>query len=385
VLSATPGKRPVIVRYPGSNALIINADPETQRLLADVITQLDTRREQVLVEAIVVEISDNAARELGVQLLVAGREGSNVPFAATQYPGSNPGIVSLAGAAAAQRRRDQGDDDSVLDLARNVAVQSLLGLNGALAGLAGSNDNALFGLIINAVKSDTGSNLLSTPSVLTLDNEEARILVGQEVPITTGEVLGDANTNPFRTTARQDIGILLEVKPQINAGGGITLFLRQEVSSIAGAVNANSDLILNKRELQTKVSVDDGAIVALGGLLDRNDRNTVDKIPGLGDLPVLGGLFRNTSRRRDQTNLMVFIRPTIVRTAAQAQRMSAGRYEYMRDSQPRLPGMQEAALEALVRDYLRTTPPAWLPSDALPVQAVPAPVPAPVPAQDPRR
>jgi general secretion pathway protein D len=385
LLTAVPGKRPTIVRYPGSNALIINADPETQRLLTDVITQLDTRREQVLVEAIVVEISDNAARELGVQLLIAGREGSNVPFLATQYPGSAPGIVSLAGAAAAQRRRNAGGtEDSALDLARNVAVQSLLGLNSALAGIAGSNDNALFGLIINAVKSDTGSNLLSTPSVLTLDNEEARILVGQEVPITTGEVLGSANTNPFRTTARQDIGIQLEVKPQINAGGGITLFLRQEVSSIAGAVNAGSDLILNKREIETRVLVDDGAIVALGGLLDQNDRNTVDKIPGLGDIPVVGGLFRSTSRRRDKTNLMVFIRPTIIRSPAEAQRMTAPRYDYMRDSQVRIPGQQEAALEALVRDYLRTTPPsappiAPSPTTLRPVEAEALPAPPATP------
>ncbi len=361
VITATPGKRPTIVRYPGANALIINADPETQRLLADVIAQLDTRREQVLVEAIVVEISDNAARELGVQLLIAGKEGSNIPFLATQH-GSGPGIVSLAGAAAAQRQRERrrpgDDDDTALDLARDVAMQSLLGLNGALGGFAGSNDNATFGLIINAVKSDTGSNLLSTPSILTLDNEEARILVGQEVPVTTGEVLGDANTNPFRTTSRQDVGIQLEVKPQINAGGGITLFLRQEVSSIAGPVSADqSDLILNKRELETKVLVDDGAIVALGGLLDQNDRNTVDKVPLLGDIPIVGGLFRSRARARDKTNLMVFIRPTIVRNAAEAQAMTAPRYDFMRASQVPMPGQREAALEALVRDYLRTTPP----------------------------
>lgn len=357
VIGGVPGKRPVIVRYPGANALIINADPETQRLLTDVITQLDTRREQVLVEAIVVEISDNAARELGVQLLVAGREGSNVPFLATQYPSGTPGIVPLAAAAAAQAERDRGRNDTVLDLARNAALQSLLGLNGALGGIGGGNDNALFGLIINAVKSDTASNLLSTPSVMTLDNEEARILVGQEVPITTGEVLGDANTNPFRTTARQDVGIQLEVRPQINAGGGITLTLRQEVSSIAGAVNAASgDLILNKRELETKVLVDDGAIVALGGLLDQSDRDTVDKIPVLGDIPVLGGLFRSTARSRAKTNLMVFIRPTIIRTPVQAQAMTAPRYDGLRDASIREPG-QQAALDALVRDYLRTTPP----------------------------
>jgi len=376
VIGPPGGKRPVIVRYPGANALIINADPETQRLLTDVITQLDTRREQVLVEAIVVEISDDAARELGVQLLIAGREGSNVPFVATQYPSASPGILPLAAGIAGQRQRGAAGDtaDSALDLARRTALQSLLGLNGGLAGFGGSSGDALFGVIINAVKSDTGSNLLSTPSIMTLDNEEARILVGQEVPITTGEVLGDANTNPFRTTARQDVGIQLEVRPQINAGGGITLFLRQEVSSIAGPVTAGSaDLILNKRELETKVLVDDGAIVALGGLLDQNDRETVDKIPLLGDIPVIGGLFRNTARSRAKTNLMVFIRPTIVRSPLEAQRIAAPRYEYMRNSEVRDPG-QEAMLDALVRDYLRTAPPVTPPPGA--IEPAPLPVPA---------
>lgn len=360
LITAVPGKRPTIVRYPGSNSLIINADPETQRLLVDVITQLDTRREQVLVEAIVVEISNNAAKRLGAQLLIAGKEGSNIPFLATQHPGAGTAIMPLAaGWYGEQRRGDDDDDDNgVLDLARQAAVQSLLGINGALGGIAGSNDNATFGLIIDAVNSDTASNLLSTPSILTLDNEEARILVGQEVPITTGEVLGDSNSNPFRTTARQDVGIQLEVTPQINAGGGITLTLRQEVSSIAGPVGDDvSELVLNKREVETRVLVDDGEIVALGGLLDQSDRNTVSKVPLLGDIPIVGHLFRHRSRARDKTNLMVFIRPTIVRSTADAQAMSAGRYGYMRGQLP-VVGERENALDELVREYLRTTPPA---------------------------
>ena len=358
LITAVPGKRPTIVRYPGSNSLIINADPETQRLLVDVITQLDTRREQVLVEAIVVEISDNAARRLGAQLLVAGKEGSNVPFLATQHPGAGTGIMPIAGGwYAEQQRREGNDDDGVLDLARQAAVQSLLGINGALGGIAGSSDNATFGLIIDAVNSDTASNLLSTPSILTLDNEEARILVGQEVPTTSGEVLGDNNSNPFRTIQRQDVGIQLEVTPQINAGGGITLAIRQEVSSIAGPVSEDfSELVLNKREVETRVLVDDGEIVALGGLLDQSDRNTVSKVPLLGDIPIVGELFKHRSRSRDKTNLMVFIRPTIVRSTADAQAMSAGRWDYMRGQLPVM-GERETALDELVREYLRTSPP----------------------------
>lgn len=378
VITPAAGKRPVIVRYPGSNALIINADPETQRALMEVIRQLDVHREQVLVEAIVVEISDTAAKRLGVQLLLAGRNGT-VPLIATQYSGASPGIVPLA-AAAAGTRSNNGQDDSVLEQARNVAAQSLLGLSGGLIGLAGQSNDAVFGMIIDAVKSDTGSNLLSTPSIMTLDNEQARILVGQEVPITTGEVLGAANDNPFRTIQRQDVGVELEVRPQINTAGGITLAIKQEVSAIAGPVSAqSSELVFNKRQIETRVVVENGAIVALGGLLDQNDRQTVEKVPLLGDVPGLGALFRHKSRNRDKTNLMVFIRPTIIRDAADAQRMTAPRYTYLRDRQL-ADGDPEAALDALVRDYLRAPPP-QLP--AAPASAVPAPATTPAPGARP--
>lgn len=357
VIGAGTGRRPVIVRAPGRNALIINADPDIQRTLVDVITRLDTRREQVLVEAIVVEISDDAARELGVQIAAAGRDGT-LPFMATQFRGGGPGITELAGAALA----DRDDDSELARLARNAAAQSLLGLTGGLAGIAGSSGDLMFGLILNAVRSDNGSHLLSTPSILTLDNEAARILVGQEIPVTSGEVLGDSNSNPFRTIDRQDVGIQLEVTPQINAGGGITLQLRQEVSSVAGPVAADfSELILNKREIETRVLVDDGAIVVLGGLLDQQDRHSTDKVPLLGDIPGLGRLFRNDASSSERTNLMVFLRPTVIRDAADAQRSTAPRFDYMRDAQLRLPGddpgQREAALDALVRDYLQGTPP----------------------------
>lgn len=369
VIAATPGKRPTIVRAPGQNALIINADPETQRTLVDLIRQLDTRRKQVLVEAIVVEISDDAASELGAQIALANRDG--VPFGVSQFPNaSGPGINELVGAGLLE----DDDDSDLAEVARRAALQSLLGLTGGLAGIGGSAGNTLFGLVINAVKSDTGSNLLSTPSIMTLDNEPARILVGQEVPVTSGEVLGDSNSNPFRTIEREDVGIKLEVTPQINAGGGITLQLRQEVSSVAGPVSADyNELIINKREVETRVLVDDGAIVVIGGLLDQAERSSVDKVPLLGDIPLLGSLFRSKAKSKDKTNLMVFIRPTIVGDPAAAQRVTAPRYDYMRDSQLQLHDskQREAALDALVRDYLRTHPP------VAPGPTPPAPAPAP--------
>ncbi|MFZ7095563.1 type II secretion system secretin GspD [Luteimonas dalianensis] len=368
-VTVAPGRRATIARYPGANAIIINADPETQRMLVDVITQLDVRREQVLVEALVVEISDAAARKLGAQLMVAGRDG-NIPLGYTNFPGSAPGMGALAAGAAALR-----DGDTTSPAVDN-ALRSLLGYNGGLMGLAGETGSAVFGLIIDAVKSDTASNLLSTPSILTLDNEEARILVGQEVPITTGEVLGDSNSNPFRTINRQDVGVQLQVRPQINAGGGITLALRQEVSSIAGPVSEDfNELILSKRQIDTRVLADDGSIVVLGGLLDQADRNTVNKVPVLGDIPGLGALFRSTARERNQTNLMVFIRPTIVRDSAQAQAITAPRYDYMRNRQ--LVGGGTAAdgralLDALIQDYFGTTPPVAPPAQ-LPAPAAEAP------------
>jgi general secretion pathway protein D len=348
-----PGRRANIALFEGANALVIAADPETQRLLADVVRQLDTRREQVLVEAIVVEVSDDAAAALGVQFLLAG-DGKNAPFFATNYSNSAPSILALTGAIAGGNVVNE--DDTTLQALRSAAIASLIGTNGALFGGVGSSNGLLFGMIMNAVRSDAASNLLSTPSVMTLDNESASLLVGQEVPITTGEVLGSANVNPFRTVQRQDVGVQLDVRPQINADGAITLVIRQEVSSVAGTVGTgNSELILNKREIQTTVLVDDGDIVVLGGLLDQNDRLQVDRVPGLGDIPVVGALFRSNTIDRNKRNLMVFIRPTIVRNQADAQNVTAPRYDYLRSLQLGTRGT--SSLDAAVQNYLRANPP----------------------------
>ncbi len=349
------GRRASIARYPGANAIVIAADPDTQRVLGDVIRQLDTRRRQVLVEAVVVELSDNAAQQLGVQFALAGSNGASIPFSATNYSNTAPNLLALAGAAAGQQ--NLAEDSPALAALRQTALQSLLGARGMITGGYGQSGDALFGFIINAVKNDTASNLLSTPSVMTLDNQEASILVGQEIPITTGEVLGDSNNNPFRTIQRQNVGIQLDVKPQINAGGAITLYLRQEVSSISGPVSeASGELILDKRAIETTVAVDDGAIVVLGGLLDRNERSTVERTPVLGDIPVLGNLFRATSRQNVQRNLMVFIRPTIITSAAEAQALTVPRYGYIRDLEAARSADGFSNLDALVRDYMQAAP-----------------------------
>lgn len=362
--------RAVIARYEGANALIIAAPSDLQRTLGEVVRQLDTRREQVLVEAIIVEISDIAARRLGVQFLLAGEPGSNIPFAATNYSNAAPNILTVAGAVAARelntttttvngQTTTTTTDTGISDQLAQAAINSIVAAGGGFAGIATNiGKNGIFGAIINAVRTDTESNILSTPSVMTLDNQEARLLVGQEIPITTGQALGDNFDNAFRTVQRQNVGIQLEVKPQINAGGAIKLFLRQEVSSIAGPVsNDNSELILNKREIETTVTVDDGDIIALGGLLDDNERKTIERIPILSSIPVVGELFKSRTRSRTKTNLMVFIRPTILRSKADAQRLAAQRYGYVRDQQVQQNPKVEPSLDELVRDYMGTTAP----------------------------
>lgn len=360
----------MVTRFEGANAIVISATPDIQRMLGEVIRQLDIRRQQVLVEAIIVEISDVAAQRLGVQLFLSGLQGSNIPFGITNYSSTVPNIGTIAGAVAA---RELGGTTTTVTTATgstttttsgagsdliDAAASQLAGINGGLFGLALRNSNAIFGAIINAVRSDNSSNILSMPSIMTLDNQEAHFLVGQEIPITTGEALSPNFDNAFRTVQRQNVGISLEVRPQINAGGTVKLDIRQEVSSIAGPVSSSfQDLILNKREFETTIIVDDGAIVGIGGLLDDNDRRTLDRIPLLGDIPVLGHLFRSRGRSRARTNLMVFIRPTILRTAADAQAAAARRYNYVRGHQLIANPNREPTLDELVRDYLGAVPP----------------------------
>jgi general secretion pathway protein D len=361
----------VVTRYPGTNAVIVAANPEAQRQLGEVIRQLDTRREQVLVEAIIVEIGDEAAKRLGVQFLLAGK---NAPFAATNWSGAQPNIFTIGGAVANQvlGRDSTTTNDGVTTTTRegpfgqgitDAAVSSVLNATGGFAGGAWEiAKNTWFGTIINAVKSDTASNILSTPSIMTLDNQEAKLLVGQEVPITTGEALSSNFENQFRTVQRQNVGIQLDVKPQVNSSGSIKLFIRQEVSSIAGPVAPKStDLVLNKREFKTVLTVDDGDILAIGGLLDDNERKTIEKIPLLGDIPGIGELFKNRTRHRAKTNLMVFIRPTIVRTREDARQLSAQRYGYIRNEQARRYPDREPSIDSLVRDYMGAVPPTAAP------------------------
>ena len=380
----------VVARYPGTNAVIIAANGDAQRQLGEVIRQLDTRREQVLVEAIIVEIGNDAARRLGVQFLLAGK---NAPFAATNWSSAQPSIFSVGTVVANETLggKTTTTDDGVTTTTRDdifsqpivdAATASILTATGGFGGgILEISKNLWFGSIINAVQSDTESNSLSTPSIMTLDNHEAKLLVGQEVPITTGEKLGANFENAFRTVERQNVGIQLDVKPQVNSSGSIKLFIRQEVSSVAGPVSArNSDLIINKREFKTVLTVDNGEILAIGGLLDDNERRTIEKIPFLSDIPLLGELFKNRNRSRTKTNLMVFIRPTIIRTREEARALSAQRYGYIRGRQIQHNPNVEPSLDSLVRDYLGTVPPQVAPQPGDQSYS-PTPVPAPAPSK----
>jgi general secretion pathway protein D len=352
----------VVSRYEGTNAIIIAANADMQKMLGELIRQLDARPQQVLVEAIVVEIGNDAAKRLGVQFLIGGE---NIPFAATNYSNAVPSILTIGGAIVAEELATQtttvnGDVTTTTqrsplgDSLQQAAAQSILNATGGFGGIAlDIGKNAIFGAIINAVQNDTESNILATPHIVTLNNQKAKFLVGQDVPITTGEALSDNFDNAFRTVQRKEVGIKLEVTPQVNQQGEVKLFVKQEVSSVAGPVsNRSSDLIFNKREFETTLTVGDGQILAIGGLLNDDERRTIEKIPLLSDIPLLGELFKSKSRTRRKTNLTVFIRPTVIRSRADGDLYTARRYDYVRGLQlARNPDL-EPSIDQLFRDYM---------------------------------
>lgn len=360
----------VVTRFVGANAIVIAGPADIQRQIGEVIRQLDVRREQVLIEAIVAEVSDQTARRLGAQFLLGSLSGG--AFAASTYGNTAPNILQIAGAVGANTiggttttvvapdgtRTTTNVPNQAYSQLTQSAVQSILGTTGGFAGWGGQIGDTVFGAIINAVKSDTTSNLLQVPHIITLDNQQAHSLVGQEIPVTTGQALSNNFDNAFRTVQRQNVGIQLDVKPQVNAGGSLKLYVRLEVSSIAGPVSSNnSELILNKRAFENVFTPDDGQITVIGGLLDDNERRTIEKIPLLGDIPGIGALFRSKARSRSKTNLMVFIRPTILRTPEDSRRVTEQRYGYLRQLQGYAQPGVEPSIDELVRDYMNAAPP----------------------------
>ena len=302
-----------------TNSLIISAAPDVLQSLKSVITKLDIRRAQVLVEAIIVELSVNKSKELGVQWILDGSNSSSTPIGVVNFSNAGSGILDVASG-----------------LLNNTI--STAGKGGVLGLGNYSADNRInFGVLLQALAADSEANILSTPSLVTLDNQEAEIHVGQNVPFVTGQYTntGAASgaTNPFQTIQRQDIGIKLRIKPQINEGSSILLEIEQEVSSLAASSVSTTDIVTDNRELRTTVMVEDGQMVILGGLMTEDLSDTEQKVPGLGDIPLLGKLFSSQNTRKSKRNLMIFLHPTILRDASAEQQVTHGKYKFMRQQQ----------------------------------------------------
>ena len=320
-----------IQAFPQTNSLIITATEPVYRSLRAVIDKLDVRRAQVLVEALVIEVSVGKGSEFGVQF--QGFQGINrdgvqaiggTNFSTSPQVSSNPGT-------------------NIIGLAQNLASIGTglnLGIINGKITIPGTDIQILnLNVLARALEADLGTNILATPNILTLDNEEARLLVGQNVPFLTGSYTTSASvqTNPFQTIERKDIGLTLRVRPQITEAGTVKLTVFQEISTISRDTTVkSSDLILNKRSLESTVLVDDGQIIVMGGLIQDDQVASVDKVPFFGDIPYLGSLFKYESRTRNKTNLMVFLRPYVLRDDVSARVLTSERYDYIRNEQGKM-------------------------------------------------
>lgn len=309
--AARPGNgKMAVFADEGLNALVVRADPSAMPEIMEIISQLDVRRAQVLIEAIIVEVSDNFNRGLGVQWAAADLTGESGPVAGTNFDNVGRNIAEVLGA---------------------IASDTLIGPapGGITLGAGKQNADGLsFGVLVQALSTTAGANLLSTPSIITMDNQESEIIVGQNVPFVTGQTgTGtDGTANPFTTIEREDVGLTLRVTPTISDGDLVRLDIEQEISSIADAVTQASDIITNKRQIKTAVLADNGETIVLGGLINDNYRTQTSKVPLLGDIPGLGFLFRSTQRTVEKTNLLVFLRPTILRNKEAAREASEYKY-----------------------------------------------------------
>ena len=314
-------EKPIVTHHRETNSLIVSSEETNLEVIRNLVSKLDIRRAQVLVEAIIVELSETAAKSLGVETIFAGAQDGNVPVGITRFQnGSNPDLVALAGSLI-----EDGENATL----SNVASSSLLQSSGLVSGFGDLSGGDSFAGIINAVADDQNSDILSTHTVIAMDNEPANLVIGQEIPITTGESLGSNNANPFRTTSRQEVGIKLSITPQINEGNSVILEIKQEVSGVVGPLTGTADLITNKRSIETTVLVDNNQMIVLGGLNEDDLQERVSKVPLLGSIPVFGRLFSSSAESRVQRNLMVFLRPTILMDSADVTSLSGEKYNYI--------------------------------------------------------
>lgn len=320
--SAQPSTGGQIQADPATNSLIISAPEPQYRQLRAVIDRLDARRAQVFVESLIAEVNADKAAEFGIQWLnPVGRSGNNnVGVLGTNFSIGGANIIDLALTAA-------GEGTTKPSPGFNLGVATKFG------------GVYVLGFLARFLESKGDGNILSTPNLLTLDNEEAKIVIGQNVPFVTGQYT-NSNTgtggtvNPFQTIERKDVGLTLRVKPQISENGTVKMQIFQEVSSVqASSINSATGLITNKRSIESNVLVEDGGIVVLGGLLQDEYSGNQEKVPGVGDVPLLGNLFKTETRSRKKTNLMVFLRPVVVRDASQTEALSLDRYDLMRGKQ----------------------------------------------------
>ena len=318
-------QKPVVTYNEKTNSLIVSSEGSNLDLIRNLVAKIDIRRAQVLVEAIIVELSENAAKNLGIEAIFSGSDddGNQIPIGITRFPSSkSPDLLAITGNSV------QGGDDATLSA---IATNSLLNTQGLVAGFGSiDSDGDSFVGIINAIAEDQNSNILSTPSIIAMDNEPANLVIGQEIPITIGESLGANNANPFRTTSRQEVGVKLSITPQINEGNSVILEIKQEVSGVAGALTGGSDIITNKRTIETTVLVDNNQIIVLGGLIDDDIQETINRVPVLGQIPILGRLFRSSSKSVIRRNLTVFLRAKILADSKSVNQISLEKYNFIK-------------------------------------------------------
>ncbi|AYV21545.1 MULTISPECIES: type II secretion system secretin GspD [Vibrio] len=323
----------MISAHPDTNALVITAPPDIMKALLEIIKQLDIRRAQVLIEALIVELADVDGANLGVQWGNAS-SGSVVQFSNTGASIGNVmvGMEEAKDKTTTETRYDsQGNPYNVETKTSGdytKLASALSGVQGAAVGIALGDWTAL----ITAVSSTSNSNILSSPSITVMDNGEASFIVGEEVPVLTGSTAGSNNSNPFQTVDRKEVGIKLKVVPQINEGNSVQLNIEQEVSNVLGA-NGAVDVRFAKRQLNTSVMIQDGQMLVLGGLIDERAAESESKVPFLGDIPYLGRLFTSTSTTVEKKNLMVFIKPTIIRDGMTSDGITQRKYNYIRAEQ----------------------------------------------------
>lgn len=321
----------MIAADPGTNALVLTAPPDIMKTLQDVISQLDIRRAQVLIEALIVELAEGEGIDLGVQY--ANLETGSM----VQYSNANAKIGQVA---VGIKEAQDVPGSTIIDSNGNTTVNpdtqgdystlaaALSGVNGAALSIVKGDWTAL----ISAVATSSNSNILSSPSITVLDNSEASFIVGEEVPVVTGSTASSDNSNPFQTVDRKEVGIKLKVTPQINEGDSIQMQIEQEVSNVLGP-NGAVDVRFAKRQINTSVMVQDGQMIVLGGLIDDRAQESTSKVPLLGDIPYLGALFSYTNTTKEKKNLMVFIKPTIIRDGMSIDGLSRRKYNYIRAEQ----------------------------------------------------